>query len=285
MIWRLMRRDPVWRMTPWAVVLCAILTHGVLPYFALLLLAIVTWSFPGFVSNCNLYEAALPIEARALWLSRIASRLALLWLPTLAASATLAIGGERSPDLLAGAAFWTMVILAVKRFRVREFSAPPWVRFAAISVIFGVLGPIGPHLNGAGTVSPGMILAICGLASAALFISGWLAVPATFQSAPLKPRASMQRTSIQRTTRGPSRFVWSPVLRSFYDWKTLGWLPMALIQTAIGFAAFAYVFPLVAIAPKKNEPGRWLCICPLFHGLCSESRSSRWPPRLALAPC
>jgi hypothetical protein len=263
---QLLKRDPLWRATPWAVVLCAVLTHGVLPYFALLLLAIVTWSFPGFISNCNLYEAALPIEARALWLSRIGSRLALLWLPTLAASATLAIGGKRSPDLLAGAAYWTVVILAVKRARIREFSAPPWVRGAAIGVAFVILGPFSSRIGAGGPGLPpaGIVIAICGLASAALFLSGWLAVPTTFQSAPLKPRASMQSTSMQRASRGPSRFVWSPVLRSFYDWKTVGWLPLVIMQTAIGFAAFAYIFLLAVIAPKKNEPGQWLWHLPVI---------------------
>ncbi len=181
-------------MTPWVVIMCALLAlaHGLWPYFALLFLPILISSYPGFVSNCDLYEAALPIEARALWLSQVASRLALLWLPILAATAVLAIRGDRLPYLLAGASVWTVAILVVKRYRIREFSAPQWVRLGATIVPFAAFAlHRRVHLDvPGGPVHAGIVLASCGLASAALFLSGWLAVPKTFQIAPVRPRAS-----------------------------------------------------------------------------------------------
>ena len=270
MIWQLIKRDWAWRMTPWAAVLCAIFTHGALAYSALFFLAMVSWNDPGFLSNCTVYEAALPIEARALWLSRVASRLALLWLPVLAATAVLAVRGDRLPYLLAGAGVWTVVFLVVKRFRIREFSVPRWVRFCAIVVPLAAFGPVGPSIDAfGGPAFARVVLAICGVVGATLFVSGWLAVPKSFHIAPVRPAGSGLREA-----RGRSRFVWSPVLRSMFRRPTWFMLFLLLSQLAIG-SAFVPLVYLPAFLTLIRPPQRWLSPLPV---------ASRTLFRLTLAP-
>jgi hypothetical protein len=269
MIWQLMKRDWAWRMTPWAAVLCAIFARGGWAYSALFFLAMVSWNDPGFLSNCNVYEAALPIEARALWLSRIASRLALLWLPVLAATAALALRGDHLPYLLAGAGVWTVVVLVVKRFRIREFSVPRWVRFCAIIVPFAVFGPVGPSLDAfGGPASARVVLAICGVVGAALFLSGWFAVPKTFQSALVRP------TGWGLRERGRSRFVWSPVFRSIFRRPMWFTLFLLLSQLSIGSVFVPFVFLPVFLTMTRASQ-RWLSPLPV---------ASRTLFRLTLAP-
>lgn len=104
----------------------------------------------------------------------------------------------------------------------------------------------------------GLMLASCGLASAALFLRGWFAVPKSFQAAPLK----LTKRSTHREALGSVRFLWSPVLRSVFGWQMWVMLALLLSQLAMGSFAIAYVY-LPAFVKVTREPLRWVWPLPV----------------------
>ncbi len=274
MIWKLMRRDPTWQWTPLAAI-CAVLpgiSHATMETFVFMTLGMIGCISPAFYTYCTLYEGALPIPARDLWLSRVMSLLAGMWLPVLTASAVLAVSGRGSPILIEAAAVYTVLVLAAKCVRRGQFSAPPWMRFAGIMIfaqvaVFLLMG-VEQHL-----VSAAAILTVCGLASAALFLTGWRGIPTAFQIAPLWPAVS-PRGRASREAHGRARFVWSPVFRSIYRWQMGLMLLMLLSQLAIGSLATAYIFLPVFLAAVLDSR-RWLSPLPV---------ASRTLFRLTIAP-
>ena len=117
MIWQLLKRDLAMKTAPMFVVMFALIAvgYGFLP--ALARAAAVgaiaacmigpVFLFLVLQSQRGLYEAALPIDARDLWLSRVLSLLAMIWLPLLV---VLATGLPRLPLFEAGAVFTTLVL-------------------------------------------------------------------------------------------------------------------------------------------------------------------------------
>jgi hypothetical protein len=270
MIWRLMRRDTTWQWTPLAGILVLLpgIRPGTMETFVFMTLGMIGCLSPAFYTYCTLYEGALPIPARDLWLSRVMSLLAAMWLPVLTASAVLALSGRAAPILIEAAAVYTVLVMAAKCFRRGQFSAPPWMRFAGIMIFMQVAVFLLLDLERRLVPAAG-ILAVCGLASAALFLIGWRSIPKAFQIAPLWPAARASRKS-----RGPSRFLWSPVFRSIYHWQMWIMLFFLLSQLAIGSLFGGYFFvPLFLQATQA--PRRWLSPLPV---------ASRTLFRLTIAP-
>jgi len=253
MIWQLMKRNPVWQIMPAALALLvgtALFGRGQgspVPVVALAFGSILT----AFPSHCTLYEAALPIETMDLWLSQVVSLLGMLWLPVLGASVVLVAKGADPIPVLAAAAFYTLILAAMKRVWAGRFSVPQWVRwigFLTIPVVIGVAETV-PHA--------GRTLAICGVASAALFTRDWMSVPRSFQIAPAEARKAGQ----WRESGAHVRWAWSPVLRSIHGWGI--WITLVVCtQMHIGVLAIA-IFFVPVLFQKCQQTRRWLAPLPL----------------------
>lgn len=273
MIWRLMRRDTTWQWTPLVAILVLLpgISQASTETLVFMTLGMIGCLSPAFYTYCTLYEGALPIPARDLWLSRVISLLAAMWVPVSAASAVLAVSGRGTPILIEAAAVYTVLVLAAKCVRRGQFSAPSWFRFAGI-MIFSQVAVFLLLAQKQHPASAAIVLTVCGLASAALFLTGWSGIPKAFQIAPLWPAA---RTS--RESRGPSRFLWSPVFRSIYHWQMWFALFFLLSQLAIG-SLFGYFFvPLFLQATQA--PRRWLSPLPVASRTLFDSPSRPWPRR------
>lgn len=263
MIRQLMKRNAAWIATPVIAVMFVILSvwHprslGSLGIFSLVIMSAIGSEL---LSNCTLYEAALPVEGRDLWLSRVLSLLTLLWGPVLAAVMAFAAMGTPALPLLEVAAVYTVLLLAVKCFRIREFSSPRWSRIPGYCIIFSALSV--PLLLQSNWPPAGPVLAGCAIASGALFFKGWTSVPKSFQIAP--PEAAAVGRWFKPRDVHASRWVWSPVLRSAWGW---GWqttllLLAVLSQLAIGSLVAAYVSLWISLIVMHTQ-GRWLVALPV----------------------
>jgi hypothetical protein len=270
MIWQLLKRDPAMKTTPMVAVLLALAAAGLTflpePGRAAMGRAIPACLigpvslFLVLQSQRGLYEAALPIDTRDLWLSRVLSLLAMIWVPS---CVVLAIGLPRLPLFEAGAVC-TVIVLAVKRVGIRELTVPPWLGriaqafFVCLFLMPFVLRPL-KSVHWPALPSPGSVLAICLPAGAALFWWGWTSVPKSFQIAPMEEAGSMPVLS--RETNGPSEFAWPPVLR-----VVCGGQPMLLM---IGFVFASVTFGhgtagVLAAIPQNQIRARyrWLLALP-----------------------
>ncbi len=102
----------------------------------------------------------------------------------------------------------------------------------------------------------GAVVAICGLASAALFAWCWASAPGAFQVAPAKVEGAANHEEA-----GPSRFTWAPVFSTIYGWNCVVPLAMAFLMTfgQIG-TAFIYVPIYFSMA---GTLGQWLTSVPV----------------------
>lgn len=164
------------------------------------------------------YEAALPIAGRDLWLSRLLTLLAMVWLPLLSAIA----GGLPPLTLLAAASLYTVVILGVKKSDLRDLAAARRLNNVVYRIVFliplAVIILAKPLKSAQWIVLPSAasVLAICGLASAILFWWNWTSVPKSFQFAPPEPvpaRSRPQETGKSFLSRS---FIWAPVWQSIF---------------------------------------------------------------------
>jgi len=270
MIWQLLKRDPAMKTTPMIVVMFALIAigYGFLP--AIARAAAVGAIAGGMIapvflllvlqSQRGLYEAALPIDGRDLWLSRVLSLLAVIWLPLLT---LLAFGLPRLPLFEAGAVF-TAIVLAVKRVGIRELSAPQWlgriaqVFFVCLLAMPFVLRPL-KSVHWPALPSPESVLAICLPASAALFWWGWTSVPKSFQLSPIPAPDSAPALSCE--TSEPSRFAWSPILRTVYGGRPM----LLMIAFVMGSLTFGFGTAGVMAAMSQNQIRaryRWLLALP-----------------------
>ncbi len=80
MIWELIKRDPVWRVMPLFAALWVLAAPNGVLFFTLVPFMMFI-SFHGFRHCCTLFQAALPIAGKQLFLSRVASLMAFIWLP------------------------------------------------------------------------------------------------------------------------------------------------------------------------------------------------------------
>jgi hypothetical protein len=279
MIWQLMKRDMAMKTAPMMAIIFALIAVGfpLLPVprsgDASLLTSVALGgivSYLGFLiwlgmnshSFSALYEAALPIAGRDLWLARVLSLLAIIWISILAALA----GGLPRLPLLAVAAAFTAFILGVKCVRIRQLGAPKSVRTAAFQVaILGVIGGpyIARYLKAAHwrvLPSPVSVLAICVPASVALFWWGWTSVPKSFQVAP--PGEVDSAPVPRHETAEPSGFGWSPVLLAIYGGQSI----LIMFAFVVGWMASGHHgVGVLAVITQNATRGRcrWLLSLPV----------------------
>jgi hypothetical protein len=265
MIWQLLKRDPAMKTAPMFVVMFALIAvgYGFLPALAraaavgaiAACMIAPVFLFLVLQSQRGLYEAALPIDPRDLWLSRVLSLLAMIWLPL---SVVLAAGLPRLP-LFEGGAVCTVIVLAVKRVGIRELTAPKWL--GRIAQAFFVCVLLMPNffrplkaVHWPALPSPGSVLAICLPAGVALFWWGWTSVPTSFQISPI--------SSPHRVAGGPSGFAWSPDFLSIYGSRQM---PLLIVLVFAYMASGHYGVGILAAIPQPaiRAQCRWLLSLPV----------------------
>jgi hypothetical protein len=270
MILRLVKRDPAWQMTlPLAaaigIVAPLIHTHPARVDFMLLVAAMFTacWVQARPHVHATLFESALPIAGRDLFLTRTLSLLGMIWIPVLCGTATILLvtaDGSRAVGMVENGALLTPVILLPHFMRVREISSSPWwSRFGWI--LIPSVGLFDWYF-----VPPVALLAPCGLVIAALLIRTWFAVPASLQVVSLEtadPTAIPE--SVPAIPLGRTVFPWLPVLRSVFWRLPVVFFPLMVLQGMYGgWFSFFSIFVMQGTLDGRKRT-RWLSGLPLSH--------------------
>ncbi len=276
MIWQLMKRDFAWQATPWMVAIFAIFGHKGWTLELFPILVIPSWIFTYVYFRFTVYEAALPVKGSELWLSRVVSRLALLWLPLLASAAiTFVIPGGNLRPLFEASAVWTVILLGLIQAQMREFIREPWLLIACAGLMAASVGfvPLLTSTLGSSLPPEGAVLAVCGVATAALFAWGWATAPDAFQVAPVKAGEGVEQRDTGRSPSQQARLKWSPVFTSIHVRTPI--LPMVVASlVAFGQIGLGMVYLPIYFNAARRETG-WLCMVPF---------SQRQLFRLMIAP-
>jgi hypothetical protein len=204
--------------------------------------------------RATLWEAALPIPARQLFLAKALSRLAMVWIPLMVCGwLTMMLKGAEwsgvGATVACGAAL-TLAILLQQVVRVEELVISAWLA-SAIWAALTAAGILAWWL-----LPAAVTLAIFALASAGAFVRIWLTLPLSFQTAPVEAASGRE---IRPGRSGPA-LPWWPVVRSF-PWTSLGFLPMVIMLPGNWFGCYFGIFAMEGSRPRT----RWLDSLPLSH--------------------
>lgn len=262
MILRLVKRDPAWQMTRMLAVMVVIAVAAPLGFSKVNIVVAVAATLLGCSASARphvhatLFEAALPITGRDLFLARTLSLLATVWLPLLCGVAAILLVRADRPlalMLVEAAAVLTPLILLQQAIRVGEIAGPQWPLFLVCALAGAVCGL--PWYS----LPPGVVLSICGLVSAALLTETWFAVPPSLQVVSLKVAepAAVPASPVARTAS-----AWMPILRSAPS--GFGALVMVLLGA---FRTWFIFFPMLAVLPvvESRQRTRWLFALPLSY--------------------
>ncbi|MGA3018714.1 MAG: hypothetical protein ABSF62_16455 [Bryobacteraceae bacterium] len=269
MILKLARRDPAWVMGlavigTYLVVLLieqgAMAPRNLLWNEMAMFVGLMTYLRPQ--RRATLWEAALPIPARQLFLARALSRVAMVWIPMMVCGwLTMMLKGAGRSSVgvtVACGAVLTLAILLPQAVRVQELLIPWWL----VAVIWAALVAAG--ILTWWLLPTAVTLALFTLASAGVLVRIWLALPQSFQTAPREASSRKTRRSRRLAdARGsvPPALPWWPVVRS-YAWTSLGFLPMVVMLP--GNWLFGGVFGLFAVEGSRPRT-RWLDSLPFSH--------------------
>ena len=218
--------------------------------------------------RASLFEAALPIRGRELFLARLLSTLAITWLPLLTwVVATLIRRDSYWPMsfILDLSAIATLAIILPYSIRAGEISAPPvrlvilsWIALAAASALAIYV------------LTPAMALALFALAIVAVFVMTWTAIPESFQTAPREAGAAV--ALISPTTESPTGRAnadgwWWPILRSVVAPISLLYFLCMAMFGALG-AMYLVVYICIftySVHEVTRRRMRWMSALPLSH--------------------
>jgi hypothetical protein len=249
MLYQLVKRDPAWKIGVLSGMVALLPMLAASPSRPLTVLVAITPILCLFAiarpqQRATLFEAALPVPARALFLARFASLAAAVWCPIAVYGAT---GPDWSVSLLEWAALATLLILLPLTARVHEFSCPVWI-VAAVWITGIAAGAAGLYF-----LSPAVFLALCALFGVAVFLKTWFAIPPSFQTAPLEAVAPRSRS----LSPGRPAPVWWIFARHSFPWIALFYIPIMLGQSIQGNWAFACCFFIAAYSQGRLSM-RWL---------------------------
>jgi hypothetical protein len=306
LIYQLMQLDPSRKAIRFLIVIGVILS--LLPskfYITSIILVLFTMLFCRINKRASAFQVSLPISGRQIFAARLLSILVALWTPAITASAILVFRGSTGSAtaiaLLGNTALATLAVIIVQSIRIRELEIRKIWAFLVIPLTFYVSG-IGMMLLlhqifGEGMrmrLAVALILAVCLLASAILFIRIWKRVPKSFQMA-AEPNANpvsaaairiwkyilksfqiasqlvassksstapCQADVVRTDMRGSRALAWRPILRSVYPWSYFIWL-MAFFSVSWGYGFVQmYVFVATMI----------MCIFTLIQALWTSTR-------------
>jgi len=291
-IWELVKRDPAWKMAlGFAATSPLIWLFGSSKapeiFIAPILPMIMAFSYSRFRQRYTLLQVTLPIAGKQLFLARVASMMALIWLPIFSFVAALAVGGAQwtwadSLPLFACGAILTVGLMLIQSVRVRSIEPPEGLPTTVFITAVAISGPVAMT----GLISPGSILMIavlggCALVSAGLFLKGWAEVPKSFQLALAEldavrtdPAGPVEPDAVRTDRAGPATRTtpWWPVLRELYfgsaraSTSCIGMLVLAcMIPIPIlgsGMAGFAFIILLTSFFEYCTGL-RWLLHLPI----------------------
>ena len=223
MIYQLLKRDPAWRLIPFAAAASLCILAGPKEVGAPVLATLLGASpfLAGVHRRATRFQAALPISARDLFATRCISFASLVWLPLLVAAGVAFLKGGSAwkgiaSVLLDCGAAGTVTTIAVLSLKLMEVESPPQLVISLWYLGAGVLWAAFLALPAA------PVLAFCAIASVALFVRVWRALPESFQVAPVEARKPSRR----RQTESPSAVPWLILLRCTFPLRSLLFLPL-----------------------------------------------------------
>jgi hypothetical protein len=259
-VWSLIRNSPAWRIAGWASLIYAagwlILSQGAdrggadvsAPIIIFMGFLVAIGKTPETISRSTFFDAALPVEGRQLWVSKMITLLAMVWLPVLAASAVgfVVVHDPALPLLNAGAGF-TAILLAAQCFRIREFREPLG---ASVSVFIGG----GTLMIAISVVLPNSAMPVLAgylAANVLFFLLAWSRVPKCFEAAPTQPSAARQTRETVRAEPRPI-LVWWKILRPTYLSYLFVLLVLVWLEGGATFVSVITIVPPVAATARGN---------------------------------
>ncbi len=269
MIWELMKHDPALQVMP-VVALMVIGPALLVPahsggvYFLMTIPFIITLGVPGFRQRYTLFQATLPIAGKQLFLARIGSLMACVWLPIVSAVALTALlrsdltWADRLPLFEAGAVI-TVAVILVQCVRVQTINPPAWLVVVAYAGMFSPLFMLGEFFLPQPTAAGAALLGGCALVSAVLFLKAWAEVPKSFQLAPAEPVSARSG----HASRAWPTANWWLVFRSPYGWQASLSLFAVFTTMLFGGAVFALCIVAPAFFVTCRLGLRWLLHLPV----------------------
>jgi hypothetical protein len=259
MIWELYRRESPWILFA-GVALAAGWAAAVPPDESLPVIAVI---IPGMMllaagvsRRATLFEAALPIPGRSLFVARLLSFLTVIWAPIVTVG-TATSGRGATGDELAGVVAAGMVLTAAGVFsltaRIEEFSStvPRMAQIVAGAIIIGLLQAWSGH--------SGVVALFFAAAAGARLFAVWPRIPAAFQAAPIEPRPAPDAA---RHIAPLPALALLPVLRSAFPWTVIIMLGVIVLQGVIGGWTYG-VIAGVGIPGMVRRASRWMWALPV----------------------
>ena len=254
MIYQLMKRDAAWKIAVFSAMLAVLPALATKPSLAirLMMVAIPILFFAATArpqQRATVFQAALPLPARDLFLARLLSLVTIVWFPL---AVYAAVEHDWSVSTLELAALLTLLVLLPLATRVGELDSPAWV--AQVEWIAGMaIGGAGMYF-----LPPTIYLALCALAFAAVFLKAWTALPPSFQCAPMEAAAGHP---IGISSKAPTP-VWWILARQAIPWWALICVPLIWFQFFLGNILFAFCF-YVSLYSQIRIRMRWMQALPV----------------------
>jgi hypothetical protein len=261
MIHELVKRDVAWRMTPIVALVAMASVEGAGqskdPLGVSLIFAVAVYlcslAAAGAYQRATLFESALPIDGRDLYLARAISLLAMIWAPVPAVCAAVVLSGGQGSVVLTWSAFagiatlWAMVLLSMSIERLDAEGYLPAFIIAFLVIAIVLAGIVSEYIVRIWAA----IVWVGVLGSMARFFIVRSSVPKAFQVVPVEAVASR------------ARFSW-PVMAK---WPT-GWAALPLLPSLglpyLGFLYFGFsagwTWCILAVSMTKSmfRLMRWL---------------------------
>jgi hypothetical protein len=266
-ILQLMRRDFAWRITlPLSILSAILLARWPVLGFAMILPLLMMISRLSH-RRASLFEASLPIRGRQIFLARLLSMLALVWLPLLTWIVAVLVRGRSEWSayaMLVISAIVTLAIILPYSVRTGELRTPPVGLIALPVVALAVVCGLAIYV-----LPPPLAVALFALAIVGVFLKTWLAIPESFQTAPKEAGAAVSPSSpTTEPHTGPANAVgwWWPILRSVFVPMSLLYFLLMAVVGALGAMWLVYICILSSSVYAITRPRtRWMNSLPLSH--------------------
>jgi len=214
--------------------------------------------------RCTEFDAALPIRARDLFLARLLSDFALVWLPLLVIIATSPLPSgmtRRDADIffLEVGAIITFGVALIQSPRILQFAPPrSWQT--------GVVAASGLAIIFSDELSARSVLLICAVGTCVLLLRIFILAPLSMQAAPENLPAQKDSES----NRWLPEIPWLPVLRALFRADFVATFAVLAISGALGWPFLGAAFAMWMFAMelwRLRDRNRWLLSEPVPRSL------------------
>ncbi len=266
MIWKLIRYSPAWRLLGWFSlfyipawlvlsqrgdngIVSGVYDHNeIAPMILIIALRSAVAAAPEIAFRCTFFDAALPVDGRDLWVSKVIVLWGIVWIPVLAMSAVgFVLVHNPALPFLNGAAGLTAILLAAQSFRIREFHEPLLVR--NILLFIGGTGMI--VLAIALPQFAVRVLAGYLMANVAFFLLARSRVPKSFTVAPTAAKSSISFAWAAQGTSSPMR-AWWKILRQIYLTYLLVPVGLGWLLGGASLVTMVFTVPILTATARTN---------------------------------